>query len=100
MTALPFSYGIKDRTQLEKDLSKYVKNGGKVTVIETTEIRYTKQQVVRKGLYYKTHLPYVSKETEIPIHILKSIRRQILGTSDELLNKLYEFFKDRDLTKI
>ena len=100
MTHVNIFSGIKDRTQLNQDIEKFIKNGGQVTELPDNEIRYTKEKVVRRGLHYAVHLPRISKDTGIAEVALKSLRRSMNNIKDCQLNTLYDYFKDRDLTQI
>lgn len=91
---------IKDREKLNKDLSKYLKNGGKIRVIESSSIRYEKEQIVKRGLFHTVHFPFISRETGLTVAKLRSIKRQMWMISDAELAILYNFFQDRDLSNM
>ncbi|WP_111860947.1 hypothetical protein [Acinetobacter sp. CFCC 10889] len=89
----------KDRSGLEKEMAEYEKNGGTVQVIESSSIRYEKEQIVRRGLHYTIHHPFISKETGLSVVLLKSIKRMPYAAEMSHIEKLYQFFKDRDLSQ-
>lgn len=99
MTEISIYPVVKDREKLTEDVNAFLDAGGKITVLPSNEIRYKKEQVVRRGLHYTVHLKRISQDTGIPQVQLKSLKRSLVSITDCTLNTLYEYFSGRDLSK-
>lgn len=99
MTSVAYST-VKDRSQLEIDMEIFEKNGGRIVKLKNSDIRYDKEKVVRRGLHFTIQHPFISENTGISVIELKTIKRMPYAAQDSHIDKLYEYFKERDLTNI
>lgn len=95
-----YTYAIKDRTKLEEDIAAFIKSGGKVEEVPSSESRLSKIELVRRNLFHQIHHGLHAKNLGIPHLEIRRYSRQPHQINDELLEKMWVYFRERESERI
>ncbi|EPL7997898.1 hypothetical protein PJ364_003520, partial [Acinetobacter baumannii] len=86
---------VKDRTQLDKQMKKFIDKGGVVQEIPNDEYQDKKRREIAKVLHFSVHHRFYARKTGLSVQRIKEINKNIQLMTDEETEKLWSFIKDR-----
>lgn len=89
-------HNIKDRTDIEDEVAKFLANGGRVTKLKSTENRSTKVNLIKRHLFHQYHHATHAKNLEVPLATIKEYSKRPHSIDDNTLERLWVYFRERD----
>lgn len=86
---------VKDRSNLDKQLKKFMSQGGQVQELGNDVDQAKKQREIAKALYFSVHHRFYARKTGLSVQRIKELNKNIKDMTDEESEKLWSFIKDR-----